>query len=237
MVLMNLEANDGKFLTSTDLVITDVTGLSQGYLKTTILCGQNCIAMWIQVDASKPSPDDSNIRAYINPSQWKPDLESLKLFEQAPIFLNSEAWKGLQLNSDVLKPVGATDWVVVPGRSSRMSYTTDVVGPSQQTDTERPWSHEEDNTLLTMRKEKKSLAEIAVILGRKELDVMYRYMDIVPLRYSGGRVGDPGRAGPGMRSVVYVLWVGYDTHPVDVSQRRWRVHGYHEIHCESEMML
>ena len=48
-----------------------------------------------------------------------------------------------------------------------------------------------------------------------------------------------GRAEPGMRSelVVYVLWVEYDTHPVYVSQRRWRVYGYHEIHCESEMIL
>ena len=236
MVLMNLAANDAQISTSTDFVVIDATGFSQGNLKTRILCGRNCIDAWIQLDAanSSLSSDCYKIRGY-DPSQWIPDLESLKQLERTPIFLDPNAWRGLQLNNDVLRPTGATDWVVVRAPSLPIGGNTHPVNLSQQPDHKRPWSRDEDNTLLTLRKQKKSLAEIALVLGRKELEVMCRYMDIVPLRSVAGGIRDPVPREVTSELLVYVIWVGVDTHPVDVRQRGWRIYGYHKIHCDLEI--
>jgi hypothetical protein len=235
MVLMNLGSRKPNVPLVRDPHVSDVQGLQHRFMQNWILCGQKWIEMWIKMDSTLSFPSGNKWPSCIEQNDLIPQLDSLTNIGQLT-FLHPGVWKGLHLNSDIVKPAGATDWIVAQGWPASANSSPKLLDLSQcKLDPERPWNRDEEHTLITLRKQKKTFAEIATRLRRKELQVVCKYIDIVPLRSSGFTADQRSPQLETREEIsVYILWVGYDSSSVDGNQGGWRVYGYLEIHCETE---
>ena len=234
MIFINLGAREATIPSMRDPSISDARALPKGFVQALIWCGQRLIRMWIQVDSTPWATSENRWPSCIEQLTWQPQLAWFTNIGELR-FVDPQVWKGLNISSNLLKPTGAIDCVVVQG-SGNAVRSHELVDFSQcQLDHDRPWSSDEEFTLITLREQEKSFAEIAERLCRSEFQVVCRYLDIVPSPKPDGFAHPPHRE-PVMKEQisVYVLWVGYDVSSTDGSPSGWRVYGCLEVHCESE---
>jgi hypothetical protein len=233
-IFINLGAREAAIPSMRDPSISDVRALPKSFVQVLIWCGQRLIKMWIQVDSTPWGPSENRWPSCIERLTWQPQLAWFTNVGELR-FVDPQVWKGLNISSNLLKPIGAIDCVVVQG-SGKAVPSRELVDFSQsQLDHDRPWSSDEEYTLITLREQEKSFAEIAERLCRNEFQVVCRYLDIVPSPKPDGFAHTPSRE-PVMKEQisVYVLWVGYDVSSTDGNPSGWRVYGCLEVHCESE---
>jgi hypothetical protein len=212
----------------------------RGFIQTWIVCGEKSVEIWIQIDPSFPSdkkrwPSGVEWNGGRNDASWLSQIRH-------PQHLDPGAWKGISLISDAVRPPGATDWIMVQGRSLRASSASELKDDSKiGVDTDGAWTLEEERILVSMRKQKKSFAEIAGKLRKKELQVACKYVNMVslPRAESGGRRESAPQAPPESAVMyglsLYILWIGYEAAAENsVNRGGWRVYGYCEVHCESK---
>ena len=187
MVLINLGAREANIPSLTESCVLDFQGLRDRFMRKWILCGQKWIEMWVQVDSAPWIPCRNTWRNSIE-NNWTSQIDWLTN-TGGPTFLDPGVWKGLYIDRDVLKAAGATDWIVVQGPSATSPVSTNL--SQHQLDPGRPLTRDEEYMLITLRKQKKKFAEIAMRLGRDELQVVCKYVDIVPLPSAGGPARQP----------------------------------------------
>ena len=205
-----------------------------GFARTWILCGQRWIELWIQVNPARV-PTATKWPSRIDQNAWRLQLDSLTKLGQLT-FVEPKVWGGLHISSELLRPVKATDWIVVQGRTARAGTSPELLDGAQiQLDYNRPWNQDEEYALVSLRKEKKTFAEITRKLGREELQVACKYVDLVPLP-SSSRTIDPPNSEliTTERLLICIAWVGYECTGVNGNEGVWKVFGYVEIHCESQ---
>lgn len=215
----------------------------RGFIQTWIACGEKSVEIWIQIDLSFPSDK----KRWPSGVEWNGGRNDAGWLSQVrhPQYLDLSAWKGISLISDAVRPPGATDWIMVQGRSLRATSAGELKDDSKiGVDTDAMWTLEEERILVSMRKRKKSFAEIAGKLRKKELQVVCKYVNMVSLP----RTGSAGRRESAPQAPLesaamyelslYILWVGYEAVAENsVNQGEWTVYGYCEIHCESKGAL
>jgi hypothetical protein len=230
---MNLGARKATIPSMQGHSTSDFWGLPNGFMQVLIWCGPRWVRIWIQVDSTPWTPSQNRWPNGIEQTACHPELAWLTNIGKLT-FVDPQVWKGLHINSNLLKPLtGCTDCLIVQG-SGRAVHSVELVDFSQsQLDPDRPWSQNEEFTLITLRKQEKSFTEIAERLRRKEFQVVCKYLDIVPLPRSDS-VPNPSSREPAMKEEIsiYVLWVAYDPTSTDGNQSGWTVYSYIEIRCE-----
>lgn len=236
MVLMKAKDRDIDKLFSE--IMTGSNKSHSSFLQISLACGEKNLVMWIHIDSVVPAIEKS-------PSglEWKDGRTEFNWLShiRQPWDLKFGALNGIELISDAVRPPGATDWMMVQGRWPKVTSPTTEMRYSRpkELDTERPWTSEEEMTLVKLRSKKKSFAEIARKLGRKELQVACKYFETVPFPTSGSvrktaSAPQTQSASINLRGIsLYILWLGYDLPQTNGTQGGWRIYGYCEIHCDS----
>jgi hypothetical protein len=146
------------------------------FFQTLLVCGEQRVLMCLHIDEPFPAGTKS-------PSslEWKDGTDDLNWLYGIRELLTSFL-KGIELSSDSLRPPGATDRIMVQDRSPKDSSDTIERGYCHPTEPEieLPWTTEEKRILVMLRSKKTSFAEIGRKLGRTELQVACKYIEIVP---------------------------------------------------------
>ena len=143
---------------------------SQELVQASVLCGQNSLEVWIQVNYELP------YSSQIRPVRIEKKAKSKELYANENSFL-LDSGAGSENN---------VTWEFQPGgpimqSHLETSYGTGVAKVSGELKVEQPWTTAEEKSLIALRKQKKSFAEISRMLGRTELQVTCKYVEVVPI--------------------------------------------------------
>ena len=186
---------------------SSICQLRQDSIQAWIMCGQTSVEVWIQIYSSFPR--NTRWPSHVEWNDGMPELGWLS-DNDTPLFTQRDPSKGLCIVSTAIKPVEATDWTVMQSHSSRINRPAELRDDSKGgLSLDRPWTKEDENILISLRKQKKSFAEIARNLGRKEFDVASKYVEIVPLpRSTSAKKRGPVNQvySESSRMLFYILW-------------------------------